>query len=481
MKITLIRARVSNAPEPPLGILSIATLLNKKGYNVQILDPSPEDVKFFKEIKDFNPDVLGISILTTQYERAKEIAEWAKENLKNVILVGGGIHPTALPKRTLKELGLDAVVIGEGEITFLDLVENLSNRSKWKNIKGLCFKLGDEIIINEPRELIEDLDTIPYPDRSLINFEQYLRPPGNIRGLIFHRATSLISSRGCPYYCTFCSSHTLFGRKIRYRSVDNVIAEIDELVNKYKIDALWFLDDTLMEKPDWTSNLCKEIRRRQYNFKWGCQGHVRKVTKELLQEMKNSGCVQIEFGVESGSPRILKVLKKGTTPDDVKRAFSICRSLGIRTLANFMIGNPEEKVEDLEMSYRLARIIKPDHVVVTFTTPMPGSELYDYCKKIGKLNGKEVFNERWTIRQIDEPIIPLSLSKKEMMRFRAKFDNTFFFTNIKGYLKHPNFVIDVIKSILKNPRAYLRGLSYSIKTKRLNHIVETIWEEYNKI
>jgi radical SAM superfamily enzyme YgiQ (UPF0313 family) len=481
MRVALIRPRVINAPDPPLGLLSIAPLLLQEGLEVRIWDPEPREKGWFEELVRWRPELIGLSLLTTQYGRAREIGEEARRRLPGVRLVAGGIHPTALPERTLRELQLDFVVRGEGERALPALCRALAEGRDPLEVPGVWQRQGETVLRGAPPVTIEDLDEIPYPARELVEFERYLRPPGNIRGILRRRATSIYTSRGCPFACTFCSSHEIFGRRIRCRSVDHVMAEVHELVGRYRIDGLWFLDDTLLERPEWTSALCREFRRAGFRFAWGCQGHVRRVTRELLQEMKASGCVQLEFGVESGSPRILRTMRKGASPEDVVTAFRICRQVGIRTLANFMIGNEGETAEDVELSFALARRIRPDHVVVTFTTPMPGSELYRRALARGALTAHTPFGEEWTIRQTEQPFVALSLDPEEMIRLRARFDNHFFITNHIGYLRDPRFLADVLWRMLRNPRPYARGLVQACRARRLGHLIETIWDEYNRI
>nr|HPQ41195.1 radical SAM protein [bacterium] len=293
------------------------------------------------------------------------------------------------------------------------------------------------------------------------------------------RATSIITSRGCPFGCIFCSSHTLFGRCVRRRSVANVMAEIRLLMDRYGVDGIWFLDDTLLENPAWLESLCHAMK--ETGLPWGCQAHVRRADETLFRMMRDAGCLQLEFGVESGSPRILRRLRKGSSPDDVRRAFAICRRVGMRALANFMIGIPDETEADAEMSFQLAREIRPDHVVVTFTTPLPGSSLFTESLEKGWLDGIPDFSTDWIIRQTETPAVALSMDAETMMRIRKKFDNEFFWTNIRGYFLYPRFLGDILFHILRHPRRYARGFSRALRTGRLLHLVETIWEEYNRV
>ncbi|MFC1888454.1 B12-binding domain-containing radical SAM protein [Thermodesulfobacteriota bacterium] len=481
MKISLIRPRVQNAPDPPLGILSIATQLKTAGYEVQVLDPSPEDVSIYQKIIEFQPDILGLSILTTQFSLARLLIKWIRNNLPQTLVIAGGIHPTALPRKTLEDADVDVVIIGEGEITTQELCKKYESGRGFEGIPGTAYLCDGKIKFEQQRPFIRDLDSIPIIDRSLLDFDKYLRPPGNIRGLLFYRATSIISTRGCPFACMFCSCKAVFGNKIRRRSVDNVMEEIRALKKNYNIDALWFLDDTLTQKPERTIELARAFQKANLKIKWNCQGHVKKMSLNLFKEMKNSECVQVEFGIESGSPRILEVLRKEITIEDIIKCFSFAKEVGMRTLANIMIGNPTETEKDIEMTYHLAKKIKPDHVVVSFTTPLPGSELYEWSLKEGFLNGKEEFNVEWTSRQTEEPYVALTLDKTTLIKMRRKFDNYFFLANHKNYLKDSQFILGILLQIFASPRKYIHGLYKSLRRWRLGHIIETIWDEYNRI
>ncbi|MCD4655322.1 B12-binding domain-containing radical SAM protein [bacterium] len=479
MRVTLIRPRTGNTPDPPLGLMIVSACARKNGHEIQILDPNPDDNSFIKNMKEFGPEVVGYSILTTQVSRVRTIHSIIRKQFSNIISIAGGIHPTSLPEWTLRNLEVDFVVRGEGELTFPELLDALNNKLDPTKIPGIATIINEKFVMTSFRQPIQDLDTIPMPDRDSVDFNRYLRPPGNIRGKYLQRATSIITSRGCPFGCIFCSSHELFGRQVRRRSVNHVMREIDFLIKQYKVDGIWFLDDTLLESPEWLQELC--IGMKKTGLPWGCQAHVRRANENIFRMMKDSGCLQLEFGVESGSPRILQRLRKGCTPDDARRAFAICKKVGICALANFMIGVPDETEEDAEMSFQLAKEIRPDHVVITFTTPLPGSDLFTESLEKGWLEGIPDFSDDLIIRQTEEPAVTLSMDAATMKRIRKRFDNEFFWTNIREYFLYPRFLFDIVMHIIRHPSRYRRGVGQAVRTGRLLHLVETIWEEYNRV
>lgn len=482
VSIALLNSRIENAPSPPLGILYVGAILQRAGYMVKAYDLGPNDQPPLAQLRDFAPDLIGFSLMTTQVQRTRELVAKLKPDHPKAVYVAGGIHATAMPEWTLRNLGFDYVVRGEGELTIQELCACLQRGEDCSQIKGLAYlSPAGAFIQPPPRPPIENLDGLPLPNRELLDFKRYIRPPGNIRGVLLKRATAIMCGRGCPFGCTFCSSHEIFGRRVRIRSVDNVIDELTHLIKHYAIDGFWLLDDTLLEIPDWTYNFCEALIKQNFKLTWGCQAHVRRIDDRLLRLMKLAGLVQVEFGVESGSPKILKRLRKGTTPEDIHRAFSIARKVGVRTLANFMIGNPDETVEDLELTFRLAKSIRPDHVVATFTTPLPGSDLFAEARAKQWITEDEDFSEAWIIRQTVEPMVKISLDAETMKHFRSRFDNHFFVRNHAGYLKSPDLIMDVAKSMVKQPLPYLKGLFRALRTRRLSHFLETVWDEYNRV
>ena len=476
MKVALINLRddAYTMNLPPLGIFYIAAVLEKDGLNVKIFDGINYS-DFFRDIKAFNPDVIGFTIMTSTFAKVKEAIKLTKKENKAFIVIGG-IHVTVLPEESLKMLNADCAVIGEGEYTTLELCQHLRDRKNWKKINGIAYEKNGRIIRTKPRELIENLDEIPFPARHLADFNKYLFPPGMIRGQWFDRATTVMTSRGCPYHCIFCSSHLLFGRTVRRRSVDNVIAELKYLVENYHVDGIWFIDDTFTVDYRWVMQFCDRLKKENLNIKWGCQARVNTVTEEVLTAMKNAGCIQLDFGVESGSERVLKALKKGTTPDLIRNAFKITRKVGLKTLATFMIGNPEETREDLEKTLALAKEIKPDFVSFFHTTPFPGTELMEMCIKNGWL--KNIDYSKLSLKH--KPELKINFSEDELLKIRARFQNSFIITNYLNAIKNPKYVIHLLKIIITSPSSFYCGLKAFWKSKVFDDFLFNLVGEYAK-
>lgn len=477
MKIVLIHPRVIDTAHPPLGLLSIASVLKREGHQVKVFDPFPAssaEGTLIGEIVEFKPDILGLSLMTIQYRKAKELIQQLKNEIPNAVYCCGGAHASALPEETLHDLNIDFIVIGEGEYTTRDVCSALDTGYSLEDIPGVAYKEKGEIIFNESKPLIQNLDEIPFPDRGLLDFSWYLKPPGLIRGVSLNRCTTVITSRGCPHQCIYCRK--MFGKKIRKRSVSNIIEEIETLVQNYGIDGIFFVDDLFTSNKAWVIELCREMRRRDIQLTFACQARVDTISEEMLWEMRKVGFKQIDFGLESGSERVLKALKKGTSVSQSREAFSLAKKVGVRRMACCMVGNPEEEIEDIKKTSDLLKEIRPDFVRFYYTTPFPGTELYQMAKKNKWIDPNLSFDEKWECRQADVPIMEINFNKKELRKILSRLQNQFFLMNYRSYLKNITLVKEIGICLLANPLKTLKLLMKFIKSRRVDDIVEgTLW------
>ncbi len=373
---------------PPLGLAYIAAVTENKGYTVRIADMSATDMKIEdlkRLVEQTRPKLAGISFMTNQFAQAVAAAKTVKETDKNIPVIAGGPHVSALPREILGMDCFDIAVIGEGEITAAILAEYFVSGKDYdlSEIKGIGYRKDGQIHINKPRPLIEDLDMLPWPAWHLLEVEKYAVPAtgGNTAETVF----AIISSRGCPNQCIFCDSHTIFGRKFRVRSANNIFAELLYLNKKFGVKQFDFVDDTITVNRNRILELCGLMLKNNCNFKWMCNARVNTVDVEMLSKMKRAGCVRVEFGVESGDPAVLKNIKKAVTIEQIKNAHTIAKQAGVSIGSFVMVGNIGEDFTSIMKTRKLLEQIDTDDIYIAIATPFPGTELYRIAQENGWL------------------------------------------------------------------------------------------------
>lgn len=386
MKILLVYPPYSIEPNPPLGLAYLASTLEEAGHDVKITDMTPLNMKveedILQEIKSFQPTVVGISFMTPLVRKAEKIASLVKSVSKNIQVVVGGPHATNRPAELLENDSIDFAVIGEGEQTLLELVNTVEKGKKnYKKINGLVFKEKGKIVANKPRAPIENLDEIPFPARHLLPLENYKVTTAGLDSNL--PITTVITSRGCPNYCIFCDAHTIFGRRFRFRSAENTIAEIEEVIKKYGITQFDFVDDTFTIDKSRVMHFCDLLESKGLKIKWICNARVNTVDYDILKRIKECGCVRVDFGVESGEQQVINNIKKGITLEQIKKAFEICKSVGLKTMGFFMVGNPLDSKETIDKTLKFMEQLDVDYPTFSLTTPYPGTELFQMAKQKG--------------------------------------------------------------------------------------------------
>ncbi|MGQ9705552.1 MAG: B12-binding domain-containing radical SAM protein [bacterium] len=362
---------------PPLGLCYIAGTLRQEGISVSIIDCPAGDIsekEAIERIKCLKPEFILISPGTSALLNDLEFIKNLKESGLKFTSIGCGTHLTVLPEDGLSG-GLDYIVRGEPEITTLELIRSLKYDKSVSKVKGISYLKDGNVINNERRELIEDLDTLPLPARDLIGDFHY-KPPYSGGG----RFTIMTLSRGCPYPCTYCATSSYYGRRVRYRSIENVLSEMREVRKSYDIIGFW--DDTFTLKRKYVIEIMKGMVSENLTIPFLCMSRIDTVDREMLTIMKRAGCRLILYGVESASQRVLDILKKKTKIDTVEEVFEMTRGVGIETAGFFMIGTPGETRREIIRTIELAHRLDPDYVSFNITTPYPGTELYKNYKHL---------------------------------------------------------------------------------------------------
>jgi len=368
---------------PPLGLLYLGAELEKSGYEVKIFDTQIRNWDI-KEVG--NPDIVGIYCNTSNYHRAVTLAEEIKVNF-HIPVVFGGPQTTTRPDEVLNNDAVDYAVVGEGERTIVELLDVLSGKRpemKLSDVRGLGFKEGGKIVINPPRELIGNLDEISFPARHLVPINKYRPSPNQYKRLPM---TTMITSRGCPFGCTFCDVKTIWSRRYRVRSVKNVIEEIKYLMKNYGIREINFWDDVWGLDKEWVKEFCDRVLTEKLDLVWSCECRVDTVDREMLQKMKAAGCWCIFFGIESLDQEILEAIDKKINLEKIHNAFRWTREAGIEIRANFILGLPRETPEKVKKMVKTLCELNPDYIKFNILTPYPDTILYKEIKegKWGKL------------------------------------------------------------------------------------------------
>jgi radical SAM superfamily enzyme YgiQ (UPF0313 family) len=383
--VLLINPNTEETSSPHLGLAYIAAFLQSKGVMVKIFDRTYSDWDTLEtELDRMRPAFAGITCNTLLTAQALKAASIVKAHDRRTRVIMGGTQPTIMPGELLKERNVDIAVIGEGELTLHEIVGGKDLRE----VHGIAFRGPDgEILFTPPRAYVNDLDSLPFPARGLIPMDSYLNTRmGRTAWALSRPATTVMCSRGCPFHCSFCSSHLIFGRKVRYRSPENVIQELQELKRGYGIRGVQFHDDTMTLNRAWLNRLCDLMIENRLGLEWFCNARVGTVDLELLRKIERAGCTTITFGVESGSQRVLdRIIKKGITIEAIRDTFKLVRKTGLILHSTFMLGSPGETREEIERTIAFARELNPDVAHFAITIPFPGTEMFKMANEYGRL------------------------------------------------------------------------------------------------
>jgi radical SAM superfamily enzyme YgiQ (UPF0313 family) len=421
----------------------------RQNHEVKIIDSSIlnytiGDVE--RELRSFNPDVVGITSVTPSIYEAYKVAETAKKVREDCTVILGGPHATFMPRQTMEECEyIDIIVRGEGEETTRELIENIEKGVPLNKVKGITFRKENGIIDTEPRPFIKNIDDIPFPSRDLLPMHLY-----KFNGVKY---TTMLTSRGCPFGCSFCSSSRLFGGYWRGRSPENVLEEIKTVYGEYGIRNIEFMDDTFTLDQKRAEKICDGIIEQGWDISWGASSRVDTLSKELAEKMKKAGCWIIFLGIESGSQKILDTIGKRITLEQAKKAVEILKDAGIQVLGSFIIGFMQDTKETIKETIKFAKSLNLDYAEFSILTPYPGTPIFDYAKKNNML-----LTEDWSKYTATEPIVKIEgISEKEVKALFQKAYITFYLRPkiVMKWLKNKQF--SFIKTGIKAATNYLRG------------------------
>lgn len=380
----------------PLGLAYIAASLIQNGHRVEIVERDAlycqnglsinrADALTANRIRRFMPDMVGISSPTDLFYDAAGVARIVKELYPDMPVIYGGHHATALPEAVLARCAdMDMVVFGEGERTMTMLAAGEERR----NLHGLCYRESGRIIKNAPRPAIDPLDALPIPARHLLDMRFHTKPsPNQIRNLRL-RATTMMTSRGCPFHCSFCVESLPFGKSNRFHSTERVIEELALVVRDYAVEAIYFLDEGFLLKRQRVEDICRQLIQRGLHkrIRWAAQVRTDSIDPQILRLMKDAGCIQLECGFETSSDRLLHATNKNTSPTAHRDIIRMIKRAGIRCLANIIVGLPGETEVEFHETTRFIQNSGADHITFSMFQPHPGSRDFQKLVQEGALS-----------------------------------------------------------------------------------------------
>lgn len=432
----------------PIGTLYVAAAIMKAGHEVRFLNGAfMSHAEIIKEISLLRPDIVGIYSTTFGWKKAVFTAFEIRKNTDNPIpfITVGGPYPIAVQEKCLIDSpDIDAVVTGEGEITMVEIMDNLSRGKSLGGVEGVVFRKNGDIIKNPPRPLITDVDSIPFPARELLgDAMNYIPPPATYKR---KPVAVMITARGCNRRCIFCfqiDKERTHG--VRFRSVENVMEEI-ELCIKQGYREIKFLDDTLAADYDRAMKIAKEIKRRKLNFTWFASACVHQVDAPLLKAFKEAGCWAVLFGAESGVQKNLNAIRKGITIEQTQKAVRAAKAAGLTVYTPFLFGIPGQTFEDGLKTIEFACELNPDIANFHALTPFPGTELYDNIEKYGTMSG-----DLTDYTYQGAAFVPFTMTREEIAQLRQ--------IAFKRFYSRPSYILKKILALrnFNDVKAYAKG------------------------
>ncbi len=405
LKVLLINPSQPNSyAQPPMGLASVAAMLEAKGYLVAILDANALRIESKRvAVYASDADVVGLTAMTPTINEAADVARHLKRVRPNLPIILGGAHATLLPEETMAAIPeIDVIVKGEGEQTAIDLLRALELGQPLDSISGISYMRNGKAVNNPLRAptTSADLDSLPFPAYHLLPQGKYRLHPPYGRALPFAIMTT---SRGCPYKCSYCSK-PVFGYRFRAMSPERVVEEVIYYKERYGVKEIEFYDDVFTLDKKRAFAIADTILRRGLKMSWTCETRVNLVDRDLLSHMKQAGCYAVAYGIESATQHILDTLNKGATVEQAEKAVNTTREVGIQTIGYFMIGSPGETSDTIKATIEFAKRLRLDYAQFAVTTPFPGTALYNSYLSTG---GGDIPWENFTYEGMGRGVIPV--------------------------------------------------------------------------
>jgi len=426
---------------PPLGILYVATALKEEGIEVSVLDQAAKNLSVkaaVNWVKHQNPDLLGFSTLSSSGRTAAIIAREVKNENPNLPIVFGNYHATFNAERILKTYPwVDVIVRGEGEETSVEILKCLENKRNLKNVLGITFRNKNRIVSTPDRPLTKNLDSLPFPDRELLDVGYHSIVAGlNVAPKKF---TTIISSRGCVYRCRFCGCRKFARNLWRRRSVRNIIDELHLLLSEGYRQFL-FVDDNFATNSKRVMELCREIRREKMDIEWICEMRVDNCSYDMLRETVKAGCIMVYYGIESANQRILDYYNKQTTPEQAETAVKTARKAGVDVIVgSFILGAPKETKEEILNTLKFAQKISLDVPQFNILGVFPGTDLWDELQVAGILDVDQYWETGVCVSEISSDTVPLGTIKRMIHEY------------FRNFFLRPSFIFSEVTRTLKSP------------------------------
>jgi anaerobic magnesium-protoporphyrin IX monomethyl ester cyclase len=497
----------------PLGLAYLGAYLEQEGHEVNILDGrgaredtthTPTQTRFgvsdneiLRRVKNFGPDVLGISNMFTAYSGdPHRITKVIKEQHPKLPIVFGGSHPSEFPELVMKDKNVDMVVKGEGEVTFSELLKKIKNKESFSGVLGLTYREGERVVQNPPRDRMADINSLPLPARHLLPMEHYINESMRHEFIMRKPAGAMITSRGCPQKCVFCTVRAVWGRDWTGRHPSKVVDEIEFLQKEYNMREVSFLDDDLGRDVPRLAAICDEIIRRKVDIRWTTPNGVAHwlLNENLLDKMKASGCYRLTFGIESGNKETRKFIKKKVPLEQATKMLTHANNIGLWTISTFILGFPYETKEHMRDSIRYAVDSGTDMAVFYLLLPHPTSDVYSVFKKEGLLDLDAImdptsYKEAEDFAEIGEVLSQRGAQTKycspeELQEMLNEAYKTFFKARLKKWAMNPLHFLKKINSYedlkytLKVGGAFADPIRKFLTVKRAH--INMLWDKYNE-